>query len=264
MLSQISEDARRWRRDTLENNLVWLTSFGCTIDRHGDATLVFHPGLPEYHAWLFYGDTQKPDFRGMSVSGAAPDSDGPPNIYVDQSCDNAAWRKALADFAFRHVATSVVYAGQLRPRRSEALLFRRAELNESDSWSATYSAGFGRTGRQAELDVERWRLSFRSGEAVLSWFLELNGERIGVAQTCNANDVVGFYSLTVLPPWRQRFGFRSVIQAAQSALPFDQPIRSYFEVVRSPKRPNRSWLVLSGDRFDVVRTMNAYTRSRPE
>jgi hypothetical protein len=263
MLSQTNDDVRRWRLDTLENNLAWLASFGCTIDRHGDAISVFHPGLPEYQALLFFSDPDDLDRRLTSLSGGARGSKGPPSVYVDQSCDTAAWHNGLTRLGFRHVATSVVYAGLLRPRRNETLLqFRRAELAESDSWSAAYSAGFGRTGKQAAQDVERWRLCFRSGEAVRSWFLVLNGERIGVVQTCHAHGVVGIYSLAVLPPWRRQFGFRNAIQAAQSALPFDQPIRSYFEVVRSLGRPNRNWLVMSGDRFDVVRTTNAYAHGQ--
>ena len=263
MPSQIIDDVQRWRRDTLQNNLVWLASFGCTIEWHSHTISVFHPSLPEYRAWLFYGDSEDLKGRLPSFGGEAPGSDGLPGIYVDQSCDTAAFHNSLTRVGFRRVATSVTYAGPMRPRRGKTLLrFRQAKAAESDSWSAAYSAGFGRAGKEAALDLERWRLYFQSGDAVRSWFLMLDGETIGITQTCQAHNVVGLYSVAVLPPFRRQLGFRRVIQAAQSTLPFDEPIRSYFEVVRSPARPKRNCLVLCGDRFDVVRAMSAYAHSR--
>ncbi len=262
MPSQIIDDVRRWRRDTLQNNLVWLASFGCAIESRGHMISVFHPSLPEYRAWLFYGDSEDLKGRLPSFGGEAQGSDGLPGIYVDQSCDTHAFHSSLTRVGFRRVATSVTYAGLMRRRGKTLLRFRRAEAAESDSWSAAYSAGFGRTGKEAALDLERWRLCFQSGDAVRSWFLMLDGETIGVAQTCHAHSVVGVYSVAMLPPCRRQVDVRRVIQAAQSTLPFDEPIRSYFEVVRSPERPNRNCLVLCGDRFDVVRAMSAYAHSR--
>jgi hypothetical protein len=255
----ILDDLQQWRRDTFRNNLVWLESFGCIIEWHRHAISVFHPSLPEYRALLFYGDAE--DLRGhlLSLGVGRQATDSLPRVYIDEGDESAAYNDILARMGFRRIATSVTYAGLVRPRQGKAeIQFRRAEAAESDLWSATYSAGFGRTGEAAALDLCRWRLCFRSKDAVRSWFLLLNGAAIGVAQTCHAHNVVGVYSVAILPAHRRELGLRTIVKAVQSARTFDEPVQSYFEVVRRSEHPTRASLVMCGDRFNVVRAMKVY------
>ena len=236
---------------TFADNVEWLRSFGCSVEEHDGMTLIHHPQLTEYEAWLFTEATPVALGRlRRIVSGEIDDARA---VYVD---DDAATDEVHAILAgVPQYGKNVTVAAPVPARNwSSPFELQRAAPEEWETWAAMYSRGFGRQSR-ADAERERWRLSFLSGR-VDHWFFLRGGERIGVCQT-TLGAVHGIYSFTLLPEER---GVRSALLALRALLAYiaRQPSRwIYFEVLeRSPLARTRVQAVLG---LRSIRNLTGYT-----
>lgn len=241
------------RELTLADNMRWLRSFGCTVEHRDDMILVDHAALPEYRAWLFVRETPRAVEQLRRIVSA--EAGEPRDVYIDDDVRSAA---VLAQAT--PIARNATVAACLpkRPWRSSIVL-QRAAIVDADEWSALYSVGFGRKG-QADVDRERWRLSFASAD-VQQWFFVKNGARIGVCQT-TPGPLHGIYSFTLLPKIR---GFRNVCQALRALLRqcAVQPSSwIYFEVLNTTPQSRIRLQGVIG--LIAVRVMTGYRLSAKE
>ena len=197
------------RRLTLADNCNWLRSFGCTAEERGGLTVIDHPWLQEYRAWLFTGITvQSIEHLKRLVSGRIA---GPRTVFVDDDATSPDV-VALLDGA-RGVGGNVTLAGCVPTRAwSSTTRLVAAQADDWQLWSEIYSCGFARHDN-ATLDAERWRLSFASTD-VRHWFFVSDNRRVGVCQTTRAA-VHGIYSFTLLPEAR---GVRTTLNAVRALL----------------------------------------------
>ncbi|MFN0140385.1 MAG: hypothetical protein ACKVQW_09925 [Pyrinomonadaceae bacterium] len=215
----------------MENNLIWLRSFGCEIDRQDEIIYVRHHELREFNARLVMGSSDNTVRKLTSLLGEI-NANGP-LIYVDESFNNDSIQASLARNGFKQISANRIKAASIPAETSDGnLKMELARATDHEEWSALYSQGFARRGKDAELDRVRWRRSFEKPE-ILHWYFSTHGQNVGVCQTCFGAGVVGLYSFTLLPASRT---LRASIGAARS-LRNEMARRSehiiYFERVRN-------------------------------
>lgn len=249
------------RAATLENNLLWLTSFGCTVRRLAGLVLVEHEDLPEYDARLLLDAADQTLARlGLLLSEEAR---RPHDLYVDHHAEDPAMRELLAGVGYAPRSTSLTMAGIWsggEPPPADVAL-RRVSRDELDAWSDLYSRAFGRSAGQAAVDRRRWRRA-AAERSLISWLFLRGGERIGTVQTCAAHGVVGIYSFAILPPHRRLMTTLHVLRALRAEVTGGGEAIVYFERAReespgckvSPVEPQ-------AHRFAAVRR---WTRYAPE
>ncbi|MFN2491294.1 MAG: hypothetical protein ABR501_00230, partial [Pyrinomonadaceae bacterium] len=103
------------RAKTLDNNLTWLESFGCEIDRRGEIIYVHHDDLPEYDARLLIGLSKGTLPQLQLLLAELPL--GGPLIYVDETFNTAVIRSALKRAGLTPVLISQVKAAPVTPWR---------------------------------------------------------------------------------------------------------------------------------------------------
>jgi len=185
------------RARTLANNLIWLASFGCEIVRTPNVIKVTHPDIPEYNAHMIVGwaaDTHEAVELLLR-------SEKSPTLYIDEPFISDA-SPLLSRHQMQPVFSSRVKCAQLKSKGKTPSNFElhRAERGDVERWSNLYSIGFGREESEV-VDRKRWQRSF-TNPAVSHWFFTEHGRNVGVMQTCSAEDVVGVYSVTLLPEYR--------------------------------------------------------------
>ena len=217
------------RAKTLSNNLVWLESFGCTIKRRGKLISVDHPKLREFSACLIVENDEEnlATLRSILYDAAIGRT---PDVYLDHDVETRSIEQWLVREGFQPVLTSIVTAAAIQPENDgSGVSLERAALSQRSLWCAMYSEGFGRSDEiSAAADRERWAETFLSDE-VNNWFMVLNGQRIGVCQTCTANDVVGLYSFTLLPSERGVSNAMLALSALRNKFVSDGERIVYFE-----------------------------------
>jgi len=244
-------DRHAVRALTLADNFAWLRSFGCTIEERAGMTLIDHPLLPEYEAWLFTRASQEAvaQLRRVASSGA----EGIHTIYIDDDIATDEVRDIVS--GARCDGRNVTVATQLAMRGwTSPVTLQAAKADEWAAWADLYSRGFARH-ELAEVDRIRWRLAF-SAQNVEHWFFVDGGERTGVCQT-TSGPLHGIYSFTLLPEAR---GVRAAFHALRALLGHlaGQPSRwIYFEVLnQSPLARTRVQPVIGLKR---VRSLTGYT-----
>jgi hypothetical protein len=245
------------RAKTLDNNLTWLESFGCRVDRDGEIINVSHKELPEYDARIVVGLSPATMSRfELLLSDLTLDS----YVYLDDKFSTDMTRVALSTNGFKRVLVSQVKAARLTLRpASTNIKLTLAQSGDQAQWSALYSEGFARTGKTAKIDRARWQRSFRSTK-VFHWFLLQDGRRIGVCQTCICSGVVGIYSFTLRPDYRR---VATLIRAARAVLA--EIIRRnetivYFERVKH-RVPTRLATLSLAVGFRVIRRFIGYQKA---
>ncbi len=247
------------RERTLANNLVWLRSFGCRVERRGGVVTVAHPELKDYCALLLFADPESSYEALRDYVWRWPGWAPAPSVYVDREAYSPPFRLLLSRKGCARTSVSRVTAGEWRrAARTGEVGIRAARPEEADDWASLYSLGFGREGADRESDRRRWRMSFRDAD-VRHWFFLRGGKVVGVCQTCDAHGVVGIYSFTLVPEERRPGRVHSAVDALRTRLVEGGPARVYFERVRGPEslRPARRPAgALAG--FKVVRVSESY------
>lgn len=258
MKEQLSLDRyRELRARTLSNNLIWLASFGCTVDNKHEIVRVENDELPEYNACLVLGSSGEAVLELQSILVDPRQSDAV--VYVDEAISTDTIRVVLASSGLCLALRSRVKVNPLNPRPGLANIeLELAEPNDHARWAALYSEGFERSGEAAEIDQRRWRRSFAHPE-VLHWFFKRGARAIGVCQTCISSDVVGVYSFTLSSDER------SVSRTVAAARALGAELRNrgeetvYFERVRKrPLTPETQPGMFRS--FKIIRRFAAYKR----
>ena len=253
----------RFRKDSLENNICWLESFGSRIRRYDGLICVDHPRSTDYCARLIVapvGDTISL-LKTVLAEDARAGTD--PWVYVDDEVLDARLQLLLAANGLIRAGVNITKAGMWTPIEESKIGFRleAAQLEDMDRWSACYSEGFARTGQEVAIDRSRWQLSFEGGR-VQHWFLTRQGRTAGVCQTCTASGIVGVFSLTLLPAERGASGVRRAFRALRTRFTSHGSVRVYFER-RWNEYPRRHQRLSGRSRgFRIVRRMVGHRHSR--
>lgn len=224
------------RGRTLANNLLWLQSFGCRVERAGDVVYVEHRELRDYCALLLFAPPEESlAALRMSLAGERPWC-FPPDVYVDETANSPALQETLATSDLVRISVNSVTVGEVSDDTGATdLTIRPAEAAEAARWSEIYSEGFGHSSVQAQLDLRRWRLSFKS-DAVRHLFFVSEDEEVGVCQLCLGYGVVGVYSFTLKPEMRRRERTVAALQALRARLARRGGAHVYFERVKHKAR----------------------------
>jgi hypothetical protein len=258
------------RETTLANNLAWLRSFGCRTQDEGDGVVrVEHATLPDFCALLLMSPTARARRTLREFLAEVEGAHSAPDVYVEEELEKGGLgavsvEEALAARGFARLSANTTTAGEWTPRAATPELRARAATPEEHArWSALYSEGFGRAGRDARLDLARWELSFNSAAVVHWFFVGAGGEEVGVCQTCEASGVVGIYSFTLAPALRGPHALASAIHALRARLTERGKVLVYFERAkrkraRLPHHPANALRPAPG--FKVIRVTAGYSR----
>ncbi|HEX5709072.1 MAG TPA: hypothetical protein VFX96_17355, partial [Pyrinomonadaceae bacterium] len=191
------------------------------------------------------------------------------DVYVEEELEQERLETepvedALSARGFVRVSANMTTAGEWTPREALAGLHaREARPDEHALWSALYSEGFGRTGRDAQLDLARWELSFGSASVKHWFFVRGEGEEeVGVCQTCEAGGVIGIYSFTLAGASRGSRTLIAAIRALRARLTESGNVTVYFERAkrkraRLPHHPVSPRLTPD---FKIIRVTTGYRR----
>ena len=256
MMAKTKEQRDVWRNATRENNLIWLESFGCKVSRSKHAIRVEHDELAEYCAWLVYGDDAVLiDRLSQHVADQSEWSGG--RIFVDVAAQAPMIWRLLRDGQFDTVGTSATFAAIVEAKSSSSAYDERAaKLDEVERWSTMYVDEFSRQQYSAQ-NLRRWRRCFRGSSAVRFWFLLRLGEEIGIVQTCDAQDIVGLYSLALTKENRSFANLHGVRVSLASYLTRDGDAAVYFEL-ESRKQTPPERIYRGGATFKAVRVMSTH------
>lgn len=254
-------DLEKLRQDAFANNLVWLRSFGCEIGRLGDALRVDHPDLPDYQAWLLFGEPQRAlgdlarILAGVAAGGA------PATVYVDERAQGEELATRLRRAGFRRALANMTVGGLVAGSVSaRGLSLRAARESDLPLWSRIYSAGFGQSESDAFRDLRRWRAAFQSEPSLTHWFLIDGTEPVGVVQTCSAHDVVGIYSFTMARARGGPAAVRAALAALRAELASGGTVRLYFELLLKGDRGNRRRPERAPFGLTILRRMRGWRR----
>lgn len=244
------------RDRTLANNFAWLESFGCKIHRRGEIVHVTHPHLSDYNAYIILGLSSKTPklLNTMLMDRTRRDL-----VYVDEAV-NDSLRLDLTRSNYRLAFFSQVKVASRTHLNAPAHIeLRQAKPRDLTYWSQLYSEGFAHSGKLATFDLERWQSSYRD-PAIQCWFLMDKGREVGVFQTCCRNQVIGLYSVTLIPQYRTLAGIMAAGRTLRSQLPFNYSSNVYFERVtaRIPSQRRRALIFRS---FMTIRRFLIYKRS---
>ncbi|MBV8857939.1 MAG: hypothetical protein JOZ02_13475 [Acidobacteria bacterium] len=249
------------RQRTLDNNLVWLQSFGCRVKREGNVVHVYHPELKDYSALLLFGGPEESYKAFREHTEGRTDCPDRQNVYVDKKAASPGLGQLLKLLGYLKTSVSYVTAGEWKRGGAPGeVLIRPATLEQADYWASVYSLGFGHVAEERVLDRGRWRIAF-CANTVRHWFLTRRDAVIGVCQTCVAHGVIGVYSFTLLPAERDRRHFREAVNALGDVMAGDGGGVFYFERVKDLRSaPFISRAPKSPSGFKVIRVAEAFRR----
>lgn len=257
------------RRATLANNMTWLRSFGCRVGDEGEGVVrVEHAALPEYCALLLMSPTARALAALKDFLARVEEASFAWDVYVEEGLEKESLEgvpvpDALAARGFESVSANSTTAGEWTPVESpRGLVARRALPAEHARWSALYSEGFGRDGRDARIDLARWELSFNSPEVGNWFFVREGGEEVGVCQTCESAGVTGVYSFTLTRAARTARALVPAARALRARLTERGPVTVYFERAKRERarlpRHHISTPLTPG--FKIIRLTTGYRR----
>ena len=244
------------RDRTLANNFGWLESFGCEIRRNDEIVRVTHPHLGDYNVYIVLGLSTKTEAMLEALLMDRTRSD---LVYVDEAVDDS-FRGDLTRNNYRLSFFSQVKVAKRTQRTTPGKIeLRMARPKDLEAWSQLYSKGFLRPGQLAAFDLERWHWSFKD-PAIQCWFFVDNGLEVGVFQTYCRNNVIGLYSVTLLPGYRTLARIIAAGRTLRSKLPFNYSSNVYFERV-SGRIPSSRTRALTFRSFMTIRRFFIYRRS---
>jgi hypothetical protein len=243
------------RAKTLDNNLTWLESFGCEIRRGAEIIHVRHLELPEYNASLIIGSSKDILEKVRALSDDLRLSQG--FVFVDSKFLTDDMTDVLSHSGLNQLLVSRIKTTRFTlPSRNTKVQLTLAQASDLAQWAELYSKGFQRSGSAALADKSRWRKSFAHPK-VRNWFFVSEAEKVGVCQTCIDNDVVGVYSLTLIPGCRDLSTVIRSARALRNEIVRQGETMVYFERVRALK-PNLSPLPSRLNNLKVVREFIGY------
>jgi len=248
------------RQRALENNLLWLESFGCQIKRYENLIYVNHPNMPDYCAWLIYGSPSEALNNLRSIFAESDPKRCLPDVYIDETAFDASIHSTLVENGFIATLVNMTTAGVITPKAEATdLRLQLADPDDATRWSAFYSEGFNRSGRRAEIDRVRWQLSFEN-ENVRNWFVMNGRNPIGVCQTCVGFEVTGIYSLTLKTSERGLRQLRPALKALRNRLTEKNKVTVYFERLRREQSSGKQRGSLEFHELMAIRKMIGYRR----
>lgn len=245
------------RAKTLDNNLTWLKSFGCTVDNQDEIIRIENDELPEYNAYLVLGSSRDVVLELQSILINPKQRDA--LVYVDEAISTDTIRAVLAASGLKLGLRSRVKTNPLKSKPGLAdIELELAQPDDYARWAALYSEGFGRSGQAAEIDLKRWRRAFACPE-VLHWFFKRGAKTIGVCQTCISSGVAGVYSFTLSSEERSVNRFVASARALGVELRNRGEEIAYFERIRKrPLGPEAQPGMFRS--FKIIRRFAAYER----
>ena len=247
------------RVDTLDNNILWLSSFGCKIRIYDDLIYIDHPELPEYVARLILSTPEEAMHRLRKIFAEIKEMPTKPDIYFDELSISPGLQSALTENGFKAAYINATMSKVMRPKpESTELILKQARFHDLEKWSCLYSKGFERSEREAEIDRSRWHRTFKEIPSVRQWFLMKGNNAVGVCQTCEANNVVGIYSFALSPPERNLRNLLGAMRAIRAKVSRGGPVRTYFEVREREDSPSKRHTTKSLLGFSLIRKMTGY------
>ena len=246
---------------TLDNNLLWLRSFGCEVRRKENLIEIKHPQIRDYSAWLIFEHQEKTRTQLASIFEEIEGSPTAPDIYLDHYLFNPSIEQLLAENNFKPAFINLTLALKPSSKQEPApLTLQPAERANFEQWLLLYADGFNRHGRDAEVDRRRWLHAFENSDSVRHWFFVKDNDIAGICQTCIANGVVGIYSFTLMPGFR---GIRNILIAMQALRESFVEEKGYFYIERllpiNSRKMNSAHRV--SEKLINVRTMLGFRRT---
>lgn len=181
------------RQACLENNLAWLQSFGCQVQRQAGAIRVWHPDVADYRA-LIVPDARADESPGTELAIRTAIESGTA-IYLDDTAA-ARWRPVLLGAGLHQAMASVVRALAVPPPRPVTGDIAMLPVPAADiaRWSTLYARCFRHDGNEATRDLLRWRQAAASPQ--LGHFIfQHQGRDVGTCQLCWGARLAGLYSV---------------------------------------------------------------------
>jgi hypothetical protein len=249
------------RAATLNNNLVWLKSFGCEIRHCDDSIYINHPQMRDYSAWLILGAPHRAKENLTAALGENKKLLVEPDIYVDDACSSAALETTLVEDGFKSISVSMTTAKFLsRNYAPTELTVQPADRSSFEQWTSLYSEGFNRHGHDAEVDRFRWLQSFESDDRVQHWFFTIGDRKVGVCQTCVCFGVVGIYSFTLGSGARGLRNLKKALRALRAKVAKQGETCVYWERLLPAGSHERRRRARSSSGIIVVRKLIGYRR----
>jgi len=243
------------RAATLNNNIIWLESFGCQVTREGNLISIEHPEVPGYNVRLIFGSSEVALTQLHAVLEQTKHRKVRPDIFIDEVSSSPAISSALNSRGFAVTAVNVTKFSSWDPAHEETpVTLQPAAPGDFDQWTSLYSDGFSHYGQEVEYDRYRWRKAF-AAQNIRHWFITREQEKLGVCQTCQGSSVTGIYSLTLKSTKRGLHYLRPAIRALRSKLTENGEVPVYFERLWNKGWFNKQRIVGDPHGFKVVRIM---------
>jgi hypothetical protein len=176
-------------------NKVWLTGWGCQLQRLRHFQVIENRVFSEYNAVF---DVVDPEYvpaaldRAESIRGI---------LYLPREARFVDARKGLVGVGWHPILRSATVASSIAnvSHRSDPLIsLALVEERSLDSWVRLYHLNYGMADDLLEPNRRRWELAFWSEPAIHFYFVIVDGERVGTVQlVAPANDFCGVYSFTM-------------------------------------------------------------------
>jgi hypothetical protein len=259
-LMYMTPQAENLRQSAVDNNLLWLESFGCEIERRNNLIYVNHPNLADYHAWLIYGGPSEALSDLKFVLDLSDPVKSLASIYIDEIAATSAVTSMLAKYGFVATSLNTTVAGVITPQFYVGdMSLQLAVPEDTTRWSELYSQGFSRRGQDASIDRARWKLSFENPH-LQHWFVMDGTSEIGVCQTCVGFGVTGIYSFTLKNTERGLHRLRSALRALRNRLTQTKNVSVYFERLRRKEARGKPRGSIEFHELRVIRKIFGYQR----
>ena len=221
------------RTDALNNNIIWLKSFGCKVQIKNSLMHIDHQEVTEYKSYLILEPSQKAFKELKKILNRINSVRIKPGIFLDASIKNTSLISALIKKGYERTDINVTMAG-IVTQGPERPIFKLqpASLDDIDLWSSLYSESFGRYGKKAEIDHLRWEQAFLTRNEVRHWLILKRKTYIGVCQTCTGCGLVGVYSFCVKPSERSVSNLRGALSALRTMLTESGDVTVYFDLLK--------------------------------
>jgi len=249
------------RNMTLNNNLLWLESFGCKIYQEKGLISIENSKMPDYFARVIISPPKQANEKALLILNEFEQESIKPEIFIDENSTSPILHSILDSKGFKPIEVNATFARVLFPGPKTLDFFLRpAEVDENKKWSSLYSRGFNHYGIKKEIDRIRWLHAFETSDSVKHWFIVKNKSLIGVCQTCIGNSVVGIYSFTLSHSNRTLSTLHGALLAIRMKLTEQGAAVAYFEKrfkenIRTKKYSAKPLLG-----FKVIRKLIGYRR----
>jgi hypothetical protein len=249
------------RSAVLSNNTIWLRSFGCKVHRTRELMTIQHSVMSDYNACIILSPPHNALNRLKMLLSEINHMSIPPNIYVDEESINTPFHSTLTANGYMAIYNNTTIAGVLNQTHdSEGFSLKLACINDFDIWVSLYSKGFGRDGKDADIDRSRWDHTFRSQKRVSNWFFLRKNTIIGICQTCKGNGVEGIYSFTIDPLKRNLNNLRGSLRALHAKLTEKGKATIYLELLGGKEQTISRGIYRYLRGLKVIRKLIGYSR----